>query len=71
MRPKMFRLDPAGVYDDGSLVIGLRLTYATLAKARRTGELRFTRKGKRVLYRGEWLIEWLEHRPSPSEGAPR
>jgi len=35
------------------------LTEATLSRARRDGELRFTRKGKRILYMGEWILDWL------------
>lgn len=56
-----FRIDPAGIYDDSALVLGLGITQATLARARRAGELRFARKGKRTLYRGEWVLTWLEH----------
>lgn len=62
-----FMVDPGAVYDDGALVLGLKLTFRALARARRAGELRFTRKGKRTLYRGQWVIDWLEHdnsRPS-------
>lgn len=55
-----FAIDPDAIYDDGTLVLALGLTFATLGRARRAGELRYTRKGKRVLYRGQWLIDWLE-----------
>lgn len=54
-------IDPTGVYDDGTLVLALGLTHATLARARREGRLRYTRKGRRVLYLGRWLLAWLEH----------
>jgi hypothetical protein len=60
-----FRIEPDGVYDDGSLYLGLGLSPATLTKARRSGSLRFCRQGNRVLYRGEWLLAWLE---SSTEG---
>ncbi len=53
-------IEPNAIYDDGALVLGLSLTHAALARARRAGELRFARKGKRVLYRGQWIIDWLE-----------
>ena len=53
-------IEPTGVYTDGDLVLGLDLTHATLARARRDGDLRYTRKGKRVLYLGRWLLTWLE-----------
>lgn len=53
-------IEPTAVYTDGDLVLGLNLTHATLARARRDGGLRYTRKGKRVLYLGRWLLAWLE-----------
>ena len=63
------RIEPNGIYDDGTLVLGLGLTSATLSRARREGRLRFTRKGKRVLYLGRWILEWLEGeaRPEPKQ----
>ncbi len=51
---------PDGVYDDGALHLALGLTPATLAQARRSGALRFTRKGKRTLYLGQWILDWLK-----------
>ncbi len=57
---KNFVLDPDAIYDDAALVLGLGLTFTTLARARRAGHLRYARKGKRVLYRGQWIIDWLE-----------
>ena len=54
-------IEADGIYDDGALVLALGLTHATLSRARRAGHLRFTRKGKRVLYRGRWILDWLEH----------
>jgi hypothetical protein len=59
-------LDPAGVYDDGALYNHLGLTAATLSRARRSGRLRFTKQGKRILYLGEWVTAWLR-----AEGQPR
>lgn len=64
-----------GIYDDGDLVLGLGLTQAALATARRRGELRFSRKGNRVLYLGQWIVEWLERdalgNAEPQEAATR
>jgi hypothetical protein len=48
------------VYDDGALFLSLGLTPAALSKARRGGELRFTRQGKRTLYLGQWVLDWLQ-----------
>jgi hypothetical protein len=53
------QLHPHAIYDDGALYCELGLTAATLARARRSGLLRYTRQGKRVLYLGEWVLEWL------------
>lgn len=53
-------LEPDGFYDDGSLYLALGLTPATLARARRSGQLRFTRKGKRTLYLGQWVLDWIK-----------
>ncbi len=55
-----FSIVPDGVYDDSALVLGLGLTHAALAQARRTGELRYARKGRRVLYLGQWIVDWLK-----------
>ena len=52
-------IDPERIYDDDSLFAALELRQATLARARRFGELRFTRKGQRTLYLGRWILEWL------------
>jgi hypothetical protein len=51
---------PDSIYDDGALHLALGLTPATLSQARRSGELRFTRKGKRTLYLGQWVLEWIK-----------
>jgi hypothetical protein len=53
-------LEPAGVYDDGSLHLLLGLTPAALAKGRREGTLKHSRKGARVFYLGRWVLDWLE-----------
>ena len=55
-----FRIDPEAIYDDAALVLGLGVAQATLGRARRAGHLRSTRKGRRVLYRGHWVLDWLE-----------
>jgi hypothetical protein len=52
-------LVPAGIYDDDALYAVLGVSSQTLARARRDGELRHVRKGKRVLYLGQWVLDWL------------
>ena len=61
-----FRIDPDGIYDDAALVLGLGVTHATLGRARRARELRATRKGRRTLYRGQWILDWLESQAAKS-----
>lgn len=54
------RLETESLYDDGALRQLLGLSSTTLAAARRSGGLRFSRKGKRTLYRGAWVLAWLD-----------
>ena len=58
LRPVL--IDPEGIYTDGQIRLMLDLTEATMARARREGGLRYTRQNKRVLYRGQWITDWLE-----------
>jgi hypothetical protein len=53
------QLLPNGVYDDLSLHTALGVSLQVLANARRKGELRYARKGNRVLYLGRWVLHWL------------
>ncbi len=54
------RIDADGVYSDGDVRLLLGLTSATLTRARRNGALRYSRQGNSILYRGSWLLAWLE-----------
>ncbi|MGZ0174326.1 MAG: helix-turn-helix domain-containing protein [Planctomycetales bacterium] len=58
---KPARIEPDGVYSDGDVRLLLGLSSATLARARRNGALRFSRQGNSLLYRGTWLLQWLEN----------
>jgi len=65
------RIEPEALYDDGSLRQALGLTPATLAAARRARSLRYTRTGKRIFYKGAWILDWLEMpAPTASEARP-
>ena len=62
------QIDPAGFYRDGDVRLMFELTDAALSKARRRGDLRFTRRGRQIFYRGQWLIDWLDsYAPRPEE----
>jgi hypothetical protein len=54
------RIEPDGIYDDGVLVLSLGLTHAALQRARRSGQLRHKRSGRRIHYRGQWVLDWLQ-----------
>jgi hypothetical protein len=64
-------IDPEAVYDDGAIRQSLGLTDAALATARRVGVLRYSRQGKRVLYLGRWILEWLETAATPQPATRR
>lgn len=57
--PQPFKIDPDGFYDEAVLLRVFRFKPAALDRARKTGRLRHTRAGGAVLYRGQWLLEWL------------
>ena len=61
-------IQPEAVYDDGTLLLSLGLTPTTLARARRSGNLRFTRQGKRTLYLGQWVLDWLQQSAGTTTG---
>lgn len=62
-------IDPAAIYQDGDARLALGLTGATMQRARKSGLLRFTRLGRAILYRGQWLIDWLEGTSQPPKGS--
>jgi hypothetical protein len=65
-------IDPCAVYDDGAVVLALEISSAALARARREGRLRYSRRGKRTFYLGQWLIDWLtaDGVPAGGKGVP-
>jgi hypothetical protein len=52
-------IHPTGIYTSDDLCAMLDVSPQTLADARRSGALRSTRKGRRVIYLGEWVLDWL------------
>ncbi len=58
-------IEPDALYDDAALRHAIGLSPARLAAARRSGSLRHTRQGKRTLYKGAWVLEWLESEARP------
>lgn len=54
------RIEQDTVYDTGAVSLALDIPISTLDRARRDGHLRFARKGRRVFFRGQWLLDWFE-----------
>lgn len=54
------KIDPTGIYSDGELRLILDVGAAVTARARRSGDLRHARQGRRVIYRGQWILDWLD-----------
>jgi hypothetical protein len=57
--PVPIRVDPAAFYDDDRIFGLLGIHRKELARARRSGQLRFVRRGRRILYLGQSLLDWL------------
>lgn len=55
-----FRLEAEAVYLEDALAEVLGISPATLASVRRSGCIRHARVGRRILYRGVWVLDWLE-----------
>jgi hypothetical protein len=52
-------IERSAVYIERSASIVMRVPASTLARARREGAIRYSRRGKSIYYLGEWLIDWL------------
>jgi hypothetical protein len=61
------QIDPDAVYDNHSLYWQLGLSPTSLSKARRERRLRHTRQGARILYLGEWVLDWLRREGEQQE----
>ena len=72
MNPAL-QIDPNGVYEEGAVSLALDIPLASLSKARREGELRFVRRGRRVFITGRNLLAWLDpsERDAGEQGVPR
>lgn len=56
-------IEPGKFYDDFAVSRILGIRESVQKRARESNELKYTKKGPQILYRGQWLIDWLE----PSE----
>ncbi len=53
-------IEPAGFYDDLAVKRLLDISEQDQKKGRDFGDLKYTKKGRQILYRGQWLIDWLQ-----------
>jgi hypothetical protein len=63
-------IESDALYDDASLRHAVGLTETALATGRRSGALRYCRHGKRILYRGSWVLAWLESTSNNTGATP-
>lgn len=67
------KIDPKTIYANEDLPGLFGFDPQQLALGRQNGTLEWSRVSKRILYRGEWLIRWLENDQRttlPSKRAP-
>jgi hypothetical protein len=57
--PDTITIHPTGIYCTDDLCVMLDVSPDTVADARRAGALRWVRKGRRILYLGQWVLDWL------------
>jgi hypothetical protein len=60
---------PNALYSEEALMEILGLGSEPLRRARRSGQLRYSRPSKSPLYLGQWVIDWLQAQ-SKCEGVP-
>jgi hypothetical protein len=58
------KIDCNALYDVASIRLNLGLSTSAVDKARKSGELKSTRRGGRQLYLGRWIQEWLTAEPA-------
>ena len=64
MADKVFddnRIDPQQWYSDGDIKTILDIQLDAQRKARDAGQLKYTQRGITCLYRGQWVLDWLEN----------
>jgi hypothetical protein len=65
--PDTITIHQTGIYTTDDLCEMLDVSPQTMADARRSGTLRATRKGRRLIYLGEWVLAWLRRESEPLE----
>ena len=54
------KIDPEAWYSDSDVFLRLDIQTAVQAQARKAGQLRFIQRGTTFLYKGQWVLDWLE-----------
>ena len=57
--PEPFPIIDRAIYDDKTLNEQAGIDYGTLKKARKAGDIRYATLGKRHVYLGFWIFDWL------------
>jgi len=52
-------IKPQALYDGAALQADIGLPAAAVRRARKSGKLRYTRQGKKLLYLGQWVLDFL------------
>lgn len=66
----VIKIDPESYYDENTLRV-MGLDEELLEEARREGRLRFRVLGAIVMYRGQWVLDWLDQVEPVAAGGPR
>jgi hypothetical protein len=60
---------PDALYTERMVLRGLFLAPGALMMARRAGAVRHIKYGHTILYKGSWILEWLESMTVPATAA--
>lgn len=55
-----FPIELDTAYTEGAVSLALDIPLSTLANARRSGSLRYVKRGRRIVILGRHLLKWLD-----------
>jgi len=56
-------IDSGAIYNDAQLCRILGVRPKTIIQARRRNKLRYSLKGNRIFYLGQWVLVWIQDKP--------
>jgi hypothetical protein len=65
--PGTLEIEDARLYSEAALCHALGIRPNVLAEARAAGGLRSFKAGRRRLYKGAWILQWIESAGEPRE----